>query len=133
VVVEGLEDQGMLEAAVLLGAPYGQGYALARPMPADQLLAWNRAARLPPPAPGVSTFVGALAYHWQLTHHQGGQHPHDIGDCPLTSFLAGLGAEGRAARAWHLQIHAEPQRPEAALRLRQWLTQQIHGQAPDGA
>jgi diguanylate cyclase (GGDEF)-like protein/PAS domain S-box-containing protein len=133
VVVEGLEDQGMLEAAVLLGAPYGQGYALARPMPADQLLVWNRAARLPPPAPGVSTFVGALAYHWQLTHHQGGQHPHDIGDCPLTSFLAGLGAEGRAARAWHLQIHAEPQRPEAALRLRQWLTQQIHGQAPDGA
>jgi EAL domain-containing protein (putative c-di-GMP-specific phosphodiesterase class I) len=32
VVVEGLEDRGMQEAACILGATLGQGYSLARPM-----------------------------------------------------------------------------------------------------
>ncbi len=33
VVVEGLEDAATIEAAMLLGARYGQGYGLAEPMP----------------------------------------------------------------------------------------------------
>ena len=40
VVVEGLETQGMIEAALVLGADFGQGFALARPMPQVALLGW---------------------------------------------------------------------------------------------
>lgn len=40
VTVEGLENLGMLEAAAILGADRGQGYGIARPMPADALPAW---------------------------------------------------------------------------------------------
>ncbi|WP_153021711.1 EAL domain-containing protein, partial [Rhodanobacter sp. FW510-T8] len=40
VVVEGLESPDLIEAATILGADFGQGYALARPMPVDALPAW---------------------------------------------------------------------------------------------
>src|SRR6185312_16044334 len=41
VVVEGLETPGMIEAALILGADLGQGYALAWPMPEGMLLEWS--------------------------------------------------------------------------------------------
>ena len=61
VVVEGLESAGMLEAATILGADFGQGFALARPMPAEALPAWLGSAR--PRRPGASPrhALGALA------------------------------------------------------------------------
>jgi EAL domain-containing protein (putative c-di-GMP-specific phosphodiesterase class I) len=41
VTVEGLESQGLLEAAAILGADHGQGYGIARPMPAAEFPAWH--------------------------------------------------------------------------------------------
>ncbi|EIM00565.1 EAL domain-containing protein [Rhodanobacter thiooxydans] len=61
VVVEGLESPELIEAATILGADFGQGYALARPMPADALSTWLEGYR---PAPGSiwpQTGLGALA------------------------------------------------------------------------
>jgi hypothetical protein len=43
VTVEGLEHPGLIEAAAILGADYGQGYGFARPMPAEQLVSWYHA------------------------------------------------------------------------------------------
>ncbi len=40
VVIEGLEDDALIEAARVLGAHEGQGYAYARPMPAAALPEW---------------------------------------------------------------------------------------------
>lgn len=40
VCVEGLESDGLMEAAAALGADFGQGYAIARPMPAEAVVAW---------------------------------------------------------------------------------------------
>lgn len=40
VVVEGLESPGMIEAASILGADFGQGFALAHPMPPEALPDW---------------------------------------------------------------------------------------------
>lgn len=40
VVVEGLECRGLIEAATILGADFGQGYAIAKPMPVEDLIAW---------------------------------------------------------------------------------------------
>ncbi len=41
VTVEGLENRGTIEAATILGADRGQGYGIARPMPATELLRWH--------------------------------------------------------------------------------------------
>jgi EAL domain-containing protein (putative c-di-GMP-specific phosphodiesterase class I)/GAF domain-containing protein len=41
VTVEGLENRGLIEAAAILGVDYGQGYAIARPMPAGQIASWR--------------------------------------------------------------------------------------------
>lgn len=41
VTVEGLEDQALIEAAAILGADQGQGFAIAKPMPARDLPAWS--------------------------------------------------------------------------------------------
>ncbi len=40
VVVEGLETPGLVEAAMILGADLGQGYALAHPMPLADVANW---------------------------------------------------------------------------------------------
>jgi EAL domain-containing protein (putative c-di-GMP-specific phosphodiesterase class I) len=46
VVVEGLESAGLIEAAVILQADAGQGYGLARPMPAEAVVDWVHGFRL---------------------------------------------------------------------------------------
>ena len=40
VVVEGLESAALIEAAAIMGADYGQGYGIARPLEADQVVSW---------------------------------------------------------------------------------------------
>ncbi len=40
VVAEGVETEGQRQALLALGCEYGQGWLFARPMPAEQLLAW---------------------------------------------------------------------------------------------
>ncbi len=42
VVVEGLESLGLIEAAAILGADAGQGYAIGRPMRASALRPWKQ-------------------------------------------------------------------------------------------
>lgn len=61
VTLEGLESPGLLEAACIIGADLGQGYAIARPLTAESLAAWVRAYRheIDPASP--RTAWGALA------------------------------------------------------------------------
>lgn len=40
VVAEGIEDQDVYDIVEILGCDYAQGYLIARPMPADQLVNW---------------------------------------------------------------------------------------------
>jgi len=61
VTVEGLEDEGLLEAAAILGADQGQGYGIARPMPAQDLMSWNQAWTFPINPEQPRTALGALA------------------------------------------------------------------------
>ena len=44
VVAEGIEDQRSLDMLMSMGCDYGQGFFIARPMPADQLLSWAQQA-----------------------------------------------------------------------------------------
>ncbi len=61
VVVEGLETLGLIEAACILGADLGQGYALARPMPGERLQAWLAGTPLLVNVAHPVTALGALA------------------------------------------------------------------------
>ncbi|MCH8497305.1 MAG: EAL domain-containing protein [Marinobacter sp.] len=47
VIAEGVEEFAQGELLVELGCARAQGFAIARPMPADQVLAWCRAWRMP--------------------------------------------------------------------------------------
>jgi diguanylate cyclase (GGDEF)-like protein/PAS domain S-box-containing protein len=68
VVVEGLETPDLIEAATLLGADAGQGYALARPMPAADVADWVRHFRCPVDPGHPSTPLGRMALDWMAQH-----------------------------------------------------------------
>ncbi|MBG6215493.1 PAS domain S-box-containing protein/diguanylate cyclase (GGDEF)-like protein [Cryobacterium sp. CAN_C3] len=110
VVVEGLEDAGLVEAASVLGASLGQGYYFARPMPAAELPTWAHTFRLPeefhlPERAGqLHTNLGALAYHWQFTRWES-PHPFDLDTCPVTKFIIDRTAPGSDPRLWHERQH----------------------------
>ncbi len=61
VVIEGLESRGLIEAATILSADAGQGYAISRPMTANALASWNRAFRLSVTPEQPLTALGAYA------------------------------------------------------------------------
>ena len=61
VVVEGLETPGMIEAALILGADFGQGYALAWPMPEAMLAEWSARFRPSWSATRPRSALGMLA------------------------------------------------------------------------
>ncbi|OZB46694.1 MAG: hypothetical protein B7X42_08065, partial [Thiomonas sp. 14-66-4] len=68
VVVEGLETPDLVEAATLLGADAGQGYALAKPMPAGEIPAWVRAFSSEVDSQRPRTALGRLAQTWMEQH-----------------------------------------------------------------
>lgn len=61
VTVEGLENLGILEAAAILGADCGQGYAIAKPMAVTELRSWHRNYVYPVNQQTPRTALGAMA------------------------------------------------------------------------
>lgn len=61
VVVEGLESPGLIEAATILGADFGQGFALARPMPLHAVQPWLAQHKYDGGRSVPRTALGALA------------------------------------------------------------------------
>lgn len=73
VVVEGLENAGMIEAMRFIGCEYGQGFGLATPMAQSVFEEWM--ARRQPVQLGmagkdaeITTALGACAYLWATMH-----------------------------------------------------------------
>lgn len=124
VAIEGLEDLGITEAAVVLGAPLGQGYYLTRPLPADQAAGWASGFVLDVHPAKPRTYLGGLAYHWQFAR-LGAPHPRPLGECPLTGLLDDSPASDDVMR-WHaLQHDPGASHPAAGRLLVDWLVQQI--------
>ncbi len=136
IVVEGLEKLDMAEASALLGAHYGQGYGFARPMPVSAFPAWARSFSLSMEKGRIRTALGALAYHWRFMHRDDFDHPVDVEDCPLTTFLVGVsGVDVADARRWHAQVHAkgslkDNERRQASEALITWLIERVCEVAP---
>ncbi|HET7386485.1 MAG TPA: EAL domain-containing protein [Nocardioidaceae bacterium] len=111
VVAEGLEDDGLIEASVQLGVDEGQGYALARPMPAAQVPGFVSGFTLDVDPAMPRTPLGALAAHVSWEHKITALGPGPlradllgIDNCVLTGFIErhhDADALDRAHRAVH--------------------------------
>jgi len=133
VVVEGLEEAGLTEAAAVLGVPLGQGYFLARPMPAASIPEWVAAFQFPLSVGTVSTALGALAYHWKFLRWQS-PHPRPLAECPLTAFLPGQTTTTSSVLAWHEQQHrAFDELSTDGRQLQDWLVDLVQRQAANGS
>jgi diguanylate cyclase (GGDEF)-like protein/PAS domain S-box-containing protein len=104
VVMEGLEEAGLTEAAAVLGVPFGQGYHIARPMLAASIPDWVAAYTYPGLDDVVSTPLGALAYHWKFLRWDS-PHPLLLEECPLTAFLHQHTPDTIQTTTWHEQQH----------------------------
>lgn len=62
-VVEGVETAAILDAMMILGIEYTQGYAIARPMEAGHLPAWLAAFEVPVATRAPCSLLGAFASH----------------------------------------------------------------------
>ena len=67
-VIEGLETDGLIEAAVQLGVDMGQGYGIARPMPAGEVVGLGRGLPARRGRRGPQTAAGAMAAHVAWEH-----------------------------------------------------------------
>ena len=124
VAIEGLEDLGITEAAVVLGAPLGQGYYLTRPLPAPEAANWARRFVFDVHPASPRTYLGGLAYHWQFAR-LGAPHPRPLQECPLTGLLDDSPAVDDVMR-WHAQQHdPDASHPAAGRLLVDWLVQEI--------
>ncbi len=125
VVVEGLEDLGMVEAAMVLGATKGQGYALARPMPADGVLDWIRQFRMPAVPGTIHTLLGALAHHWAVMHSRRFAQTLPLDHAQASLLFKEQGWQDTEAAAWTAQIHAGTDVANASHKLLQWLVARV--------
>lgn len=127
-VLEGLEDKGCVEAAQILGAHLGQGYELARPMPAKDFEAWVLSWGLDPVSSRLQTWMGAFAYQWNATRETPLRNPAlELSTCPLGDFLREHGLENSEPMEWLQASRAETgaKRAAAAEALLMWLAGKV--------
>ena len=133
VVAEGLEDAGIIEAAIQLGCRFGQGYGLARPMPAAALAEWIRTR----PFRGgdgcrLHSWIGALAWQWMAMHDALSlRRPGELASCPLTDFFEAQEIHDVQVLRWHWQIHEDPDEPARQLAVQQmvqWMIRNIRAE-----
>lgn len=143
VVIEGLEDESLTESAIILGAPLGQGYHFAKPLPAQDCIRWTESFELGLHQSPVRTSLGALAYHWQFAR-LAAPHPVELPRCPLTRFIKNtttvppdslaqheLQLEDASpisqVEAWHASQHTpQGMHPASSRLLIDWLTHRVH-------
>ncbi len=132
VIIEGLENSGLIEAICLLGGRYGQGYGIARPMPAAELTAWgNQSVCREPGNQRVATWQGALAQCWLYSHRPDILHRTTPDECLLRPFLQQHAGHDAQILAWHDQIFGPDQESAgtAARQLMNWLVDRMQSAA----
>ncbi len=130
VVAEGLEDEGIVEAACQLRCTFGQGYGLARPMPATALAEWVKTRAFHGrKGPALQSWVGALAYKWMMMHDAlCVRLPGELASCPVTEFLEAQEIHDEHVLHWHWQVHEESDesvRVQAMRHMLQWMADKV--------
>ena len=105
-IVEGVEDEPVLDALRMVGVRHVQGYVVAPPMPGGALAGWLRDYRPRLASKTPETLLGAYALHtnwirafefWRLQEPML-THLHRDNPFSLRAYFAGPGARHRAAR-----------------------------------
>lgn len=128
VVVEGLEDADIIEAMLHLGCHYGQGFGIARPMPADDFLDWHRLnADQVRQSEEITIYsdLGALAYMWATTRGARTATQFHLHNGPLTQWLKKQGKTDRDASQWYDILSAGPIAEGMIRNLREWLIDRV--------
>ena len=131
VIVEGLENSGLIEAICLLGGRYGQGYGIARPMLVSDLPAWLQKMNWPLPASQqITTWQGALAQCWLYGHRPDIQRRTTADQCLLLPFLQQHAGQHQNVLVWHQQVFSpDPLTSStAAEQLMNWLVTRMRSQ-----
>lgn len=110
VVVEGLENDGLVEAAYMLGADAGQGYAISPPLSREDVAGWVDGFRLRLDPDNPVTHLGGLAAHVAWEHRAWASgHPADAArlraECPLGGYIARVGDPGGHVQEAHAEVH----------------------------
>ena len=120
VTVEGLEDLALVEAAAVLGAEQGQGYAIARPMPAEEVLQWRERFRWNIDPKNPRTPLGAFAGYllWRQQHKALEHWPELVGHfvrfpCAVQRYIDHHGLHGSALDELLKENHAVASRGAA--------------------
>ncbi len=130
VVIEGLGHPDLVDVARILGARYGQGFALARPMPSDEIPAFIDRFRIPAGEPVIKSASGALAYLWK-NDSRGTRPLGEPADCPLHAYLTARAGPGSLPLLWHEGIHLDPEsRPLFRENLKSWIAEKIRKESP---
>ncbi|NNN12375.1 MAG: EAL domain-containing protein, partial [Acidimicrobiaceae bacterium] len=119
VVLEGLETEAHLEMAVLLGIPFGQGYGIAMPMPAEDIPSWIDSFVLEPSSSLIRTYLGGLAHHWKFGH----TGPVDL--CPLSLLFNIKNGVPVEIQLLHARIHSRDTTVGSSAELSDWLQREI--------
>ena len=104
VVLEGLESEALVEAAAILRAKAGQGFAFAKPMPASMVVEWARHFTLNIDRYAPRTALGALAAQWRFAH-SGGRTVMSADRCAVGRFIAASDLLGSEIDALHREAH----------------------------
>ncbi|GAA3660210.1 MULTISPECIES: bifunctional diguanylate cyclase/phosphodiesterase [Acetobacter] len=129
VIVEGLEDDDMIEAIYHLGCRYGQGYGISPPMSPEYFTKWYADYRVKTHSCSyvreLMSDLGVLAYHWMST--RGGQSAsrHSLRHSLITHWLVAQGLEGSEVEQWHEQCHYGDDPAEASRKFIDWLVERI--------
>jgi hypothetical protein len=130
VVIEGLESTALVEAALMLGSRYGQGFALGNPMKTEDIVRWYRGFELPYRSDAVTTALGALAYHWRSARSDYRHLECDLEHCPVTAFLESVAEGASDARVWHQKLHKRRTTSSTwSSLLANWLQEQVRSEA----
>jgi diguanylate cyclase (GGDEF)-like protein len=130
VIIEGLETIDLIEVASILGADGGQGYALARPMPAADVVGWVREFRSDVDVTRPKTALGAIASFWRWGQVTAGvsealQASGSICPCGLDHFIQARGLGGSRLDIAHHEMHSVMERSGSRKREYETLSKQV--------
>ncbi|WP_298336144.1 diguanylate cyclase [Ferrimicrobium sp.] len=111
VVVEGIEDPVLAEVAARLGADFGQGYGIAKPMPTDQLIHWSRSYHHEHSSHELRSLLGAMAYHWAFVHSPMHYNRGPLANCLLTGYFVAHDLDTSEGADLHRALHAHATPP----------------------
>jgi diguanylate cyclase (GGDEF)-like protein/PAS domain S-box-containing protein len=120
VVVEGIESPTLAEVATRLGADFGQGFGIARPMAAEQLADWALSYHHQQDQE-IHSLLGAMAYHWAFVHSPVQHKRGRLEDCALTRYFDRNGMNNSKGAILHRELHTRDTPPSSVVKsLTEW-------------